>query len=62
MALAFLVEGRRRDGQLASTVNVQEIADSTSLVRRRSCNGDRISFTGRRGGGLPGGGWRRLGA
>jgi hypothetical protein len=59
-AEAFLVEARSRDGQLASPVNVHELADSTSLVRRRFRNGDTISLTGRRADAwleVDGGGW-----
>lgn len=59
-AEAFLVEARSRDGLVDSPVNVHELADSTSLVRRRFRNGDTISLTGRRAEAwleVDGGGW-----
>ncbi|MFM7266478.1 MAG: hypothetical protein ACKOZW_12990 [Cyanobium sp.] len=57
---AFLAQARSRDGHVDSPVNVHELADDTSLVRRRFRNGDTISLTGRRAEEwleVDGGGW-----
>lgn len=59
---AFLAQARSRDGHVDSPVNVHELADDTSLVRRRFRNGDTISLTGRRAEEwleVDGGGWVR---
>lgn len=61
-AEAFLAQARSRDGHADSPVNVHELADDTSLVRRRFRNGDTISLTGRRAEEwleVDGGGWVR---
>ena len=61
-AEAFLAQARSRDGHVDSPVNVHELADDTSLVRRRFRNGDTISLTGRRAEEwleVDGGGWVR---
>jgi len=61
-AEAFLARARSRDGHADSPVNVHELADGTSLVRRRFRNGDTISLTGRRAQEwleVDGGGWVR---
>ena len=59
---AFLAQARSRDGHVDSPVNVHELADDSSLVRRRFRNGDTISLTGRRAEEwleVDGGGWVR---
>jgi hypothetical protein len=59
---ASLALARSRDGHVDSPVNVHELADDSSLVRRRFRNGDTISLTGRRAEEwleVDGGGWVR---
>jgi hypothetical protein len=59
---AFLAQARSRHGQVDSPVNVHELANDSSQVRRRFRNGDTISLTGRRAEEwleVDGGGWVR---
>jgi hypothetical protein len=57
---AFVAEVHSRDGISDGSVNAYELADATSLVRRRFHNGATISLTGRRSEEwleVDGGGW-----